>query len=108
VEMDLDDYIDKLLPWDFKLTHKKKKYPTIAPTLGDIISLGSLEAKDPASLVKFRAYVKGLIVQPPPDFDAWPDALVMLVFKKIGEHYKDFHSKNAERLGLVPAQAKTR
>lgn len=98
--LNLDEYVNKILPWDFPVQFQGRSYPTAAPTIGDLIALGTLNPKDPKSLLAMKEAIERLVPGAPPALLTLPPELLGLIASKIIEYFNEYSRKNSEALGL--------
>jgi hypothetical protein len=81
----LDDYLSMILPWDLAIEIGGQRYPTRAPTLGDVAVIEAAESRT-AKLADMQKVAESLFVgEPAPDLNRLPiEALVAILMAVMG------------------------
>lgn len=99
MDIDIDAYVAKFLPWDLSVTVNKTSHATRPLTLMDMVAF-QIDRKDPKGVDKLRDAVAGIFVTRPADIDKWSEAVLLIVMKKVLEFYKDHTKKNLALAGV--------
>jgi hypothetical protein len=98
--MNLNDYLDKLLPWDFPIRHDGNIYKTRAPLVADLALLEQLDSAGRAGLAGLRDTLKGLFVGEAPNLDPMPFEALIVIAKLYVAHFQQHSKKNLAAMGL--------
>lgn len=105
MNLNIDENVSKLLPWELSMTIGGTAYPTVRPTLGlvarvsGLATLGSAEAID---------LVLSLFGDRKPPVAEWDPAVMTLVIGGYLQHFGEHVRKNARRVAeLTQAAAPT-
>ena len=93
MEISIDEDLEKLLPWDFKMKIHGKSYRTVRPVMGSVIQLQSLAS---LGTPEAMGLIEGLFVAPKPDVAGWLPEVVTLVVVRFLQHFNEYVEKNSQ------------
>lgn len=100
--MNLDMYLDKLLPWNFTVTYQSEVFKTRAPLVADLALLENLNSQGTAGLAGLRDALKGLFVGGAPDLDKMPFEALLAIASKYTAYFQEQSKKNLTAMGMTP------
>jgi hypothetical protein len=102
MEISIDSYVERLLPWDLSIKHDGKIHQIRPLTMGDVLIIENIEKSkgSMAGLEKMMQVVESLFVDPKPDCSRWPFEVFMSVLVLVMNYWKDQTKKNMETVRL--------
>lgn len=103
IEIDVDEVVGRLLPWNVGVKVKGKVYrvpPLTMGTLGLLMEMGSAPSSA-GNLTKFRE-VAGSIFEPAPAAD-WEMTHYTVALQKVFARFKEWQEKNSKLLAAPAA-----
>ena len=96
MEVSIESYVEKLVPWEFNIKWQGKLYPVRPLTMGDVMVIESMgtgptEAK---SMARMREVVQGLFTAPAPDVGQWRIEALMQFLFALMQYFRDSTKKN--------------
>ena len=92
--VELEKYLQNLLPWDLTIQVRGVGHHVRPLTLGDLVSLESVARGQGVEVGRLVALVQGLFVAPQPDVASWPPQYLMPVIVKVLSYFAEFTKKN--------------
>jgi hypothetical protein len=102
MEISIETYVEKLLPWDFSVKVGGVVYQTRPLTMGDVLLIEDLEKKKGtvAAMQTMADVVQSLFVAPAPDVATWPFEAFMAVLVAVMTYWKEQTKKNMQAIRL--------
>ena len=102
MEISIDNYVDRLIPWDLSITHQGTVHKIRPLTMGDVLIIEQIEKnkRSVAGLEQMMKVVESLFIEPKPDCSRWPFEVFMSVLVLVMNYWKDSTKKNMETVRL--------
>lgn len=96
MEVSIESYVEKLVPWEFHIKWQGKLYPVRPLTMGDVMVIESMgtgptEAK---SMARMQEVVQSLFTAPAPDVGQWRIEALMQFLFALMQYFRDSTKKN--------------
>lgn len=107
MNLNLNDYVAKLAPWDFTVTIGEKKYMMRRPVVADLALLASAEKAKSIDIASLRDALSPLFADQRPDLSQLSMEFLMLIAQEFVKEFQESTKKNCAALGLMAPPEKT-
>ena len=102
MQISIESYLEKLMPWEFTVKYQQQVYTVRPLTIGDMMLIEAIGASgmDGKSVEKIQEVVQSLFVAPAPDVSPWRIEALMVVLTNVVTYFRDITKKNAEVIAM--------
>jgi hypothetical protein len=106
MNVNVNQYIAKLAPWNFSITLGETRYPMRRARVGDLAALMAAEKAGSLSIESLRDAIDSLFMDPKPDLAALDMEILTIIANQYVMEFQESTKKNGEALGLTPPPKK--
>jgi hypothetical protein len=105
MNLNLNDYVSKLAPWDFSVTIGEKQYAMRRPIVADLALLASAEKANSLDIGALRDVLTDLFAGEKPDLSSLAMEFLVLIAREFVKAFQESTKKNCEAMGLGKTKA---
>lgn len=102
--VELETYLQNLLPWELIIRINGVGYAVRPLTLGDLASLEAVVRQRDVEIGKLVALIESLFTSPRPDVRAWPPQYLMPLIMQVLTYFSEFTKKNGAAMAAAAAR----